>query len=209
LSEWWGFNRKLSAVTDEPVHLVGHALGNRICRTITADHPERVASLALLAAGGMVEPTEETRLALLGCFNQSASPDVRRADIASAFFADDVVPAEWLTGWHPAVAWAQGRAVAATPRSEWWEAAAPNTVVIQGAQDQVAVPENGRRYVAEHAGRASLVEIERAGHALLPEQPERVAATVIAFLDRISGQTAERGTSPAPSRPSQERLPTS
>jgi pimeloyl-ACP methyl ester carboxylesterase len=53
---------------------------------------------------------------------------------------------------------------------------------VQGLQDACAVPENGRRYVAMHPEIAQLVEIDGAGHALLPEQPAAVAAAVVDFL---------------------------
>ena len=44
------------------------------------------------------------------------------------------------------------------------------------------VPENGRRYAAMHPDRVQLVEIDGAGHALLPERPEAISAAVLAFL---------------------------
>jgi S-formylglutathione hydrolase len=182
----------IEKVGAEEVHLVGHALGNRICRTVAADRPELVASLSLLAAGGMVQPEEGIRDALLRCFDLAASTSSRRSDIALAFFASANVPTEWMEGWFPLVAAAQGRAVATTPLAEWWEAAAPHTLVIQGRQDRVAVPENGRRYVADVGSRATLVEIEGAGHALLPEQGDRVAQELVAFLGRVTDQEVQK-----------------
>jgi S-formylglutathione hydrolase len=173
----------------EPVHLVGHALGNRICRTVTADRPDVVASLTLLAAGGLVAPDESVHESLLACFDLDSPESVRQSHIVNAFFATDGVPAEWVAGWHPMVAGAQGRAVGATDREDWWGARAPTTLVIQGLQDRVAVPENGRSYVAEIGETATLVEIDGAGHALLPEQPVRVAEALIAFLDRFTAST--------------------
>ena len=44
------------------------------------------------------------------------------------------------------------------------------------------MPENGRRFVAAHPDVATLVEIDGAGHALLPEQPAAVASAVLGFL---------------------------
>ena len=92
------------------------------------------------------------------------------------FFAPGNDPAVWADGWLPTTAALQRAAVRATPPGEWTSAAAPRVLVVQGLQDACAVPENGRRYVAMHPDIARLVEIDGAGHALLPEQPAAVAA---------------------------------
>lgn len=168
-----------------PVHLVGHALGNRIARCLTADRPDRVRSLTLLAAGGLVEPEPEVWRALAGCFVLDAPEADRLADIALAFFADPTGAVRWLDGWYPEIATVQAAAVRRTDRDDWWGARAPHVLVVQGLQDRVAVPDNGRRYVADlraQAVDARLVEIDGAGHALLPEQPDAVADALLAFL---------------------------
>ena len=64
----------------------------------------------------------------------------------------------------------------------WWAGGSTPLLVIQGLQDAVALPENGRLLKAEFGDRVQLTEIDRAGHALLPEQPEFVATNVLAFL---------------------------
>jgi S-formylglutathione hydrolase len=184
----------IDALGTGAVHLVGHALGNRISRTVTADRPDLVASLTLLAAGGLVAPDESVHASLLACFDLESPDSVHRAHIANAFFATDEVPPEWVAGWHPSVAGAQGRAVGATDRDDWWGGRAPATLVIQGLQDRVAVPENGRRYVADLGESATLVEIDGAGHALLPEQPALVAEALIAFLDRVTATATATAT---------------
>ena len=43
----------------EKFHMMGWALGNRISRTVATDFPDRVASVTLLAAGGLVTPLTE------------------------------------------------------------------------------------------------------------------------------------------------------
>jgi pimeloyl-ACP methyl ester carboxylesterase len=57
-------------------------------------------------------------------------------------------------------------------------------LVVQPADDVVAVPENATRLVAMLGDRAHLVTIPGAGHALLPEQPGAVADAVVAWLER-------------------------
>ena len=72
----------------------------------------------------------------------------------------------------------------ATRVDAWWGGSAP-LLVIQGLQDTVALPENGRLLKAGFGDRVQLIEIDCAGHALLPEQPEIVATNVLAFLRGI------------------------
>ncbi len=169
----------------DPAHLVGHALGNRIARCLAADHPDLVASLTLLAAGGLVEPEPGVWEALAGCFALDAPVEQRRSDVAHTFFADAAGADVWLDGWYPAVAAMQRAAVVRTDRDDWWHAVAPRVLVVQGLQDRVAVPANGRAYVDSLLADgvdARLVEVDGAGHALLPEQPEVVASALVDFL---------------------------
>src|SRR5215831_19320553 len=82
----------------------------------------------------------------------------------------------------PSAAKAFFAADAATPVSEWWSGGRAPILVIQGLDDIVAPPANGRALRDQFADRVKLVEIPNGGHALLFEQPETVAAEVVAFL---------------------------
>jgi pimeloyl-ACP methyl ester carboxylesterase len=163
-------------------HLVGHAFGNRLSRCIAADFPDRVLSLTLLAAGGLVEPPAEMWAVLFSCYDPTLSDDEHRAAVRTAFFAEGNDPSSWLDGWLPNVMRYQRRAVASTPREEWWPASVSRVLVVQALRDAIAPVENGRRYQAEFAPHAQLVEIDGAGHAMLPEQPAAIATALIAFL---------------------------
>jgi pimeloyl-ACP methyl ester carboxylesterase len=165
--------------------LVGHAFGNRWARAVTADHGDRVRSLTLLAAGGLVDPAPEVHEALIALFDLDQPEAERLAQIDMVFFAEGNDPAVWLDGWYPISAAIEGEAVANTPLEAWWSVAPDRVLVVQGLEDVCAVPENGRRYVAElaEAGtHARLVELDGAGHALLPEQPDALADAVLDFL---------------------------
>jgi pimeloyl-ACP methyl ester carboxylesterase len=87
----------------------------------------------------------------------------------------------------PDVAAYQGAAIRATPRDDWWDAVAPRVLVIQGLDDLIAPPSNGRRYVEDHSAVARLVELHDAGHALIVEQAELVGETIIQFLLDVEG----------------------
>ncbi|MDQ6697695.1 MAG: alpha/beta hydrolase [Actinomycetota bacterium] len=167
------------------VHLVGHALGNRVVRCLAADHPDRVRSLTLLAAGGRVEGDDEARSALISCFDDQSPDDLRLDAVRTAFFAPgNDVPSSWRTGWYPAAAALQSAAVRRTPTEDWWSAGQAPMLVVQGLQDRVAPPENGRT-LRDQRPSTTLVEIDGAGHALLPERPDAVAEAVLGFLRTV------------------------
>jgi pimeloyl-ACP methyl ester carboxylesterase len=136
-------------------HVVGRAFGNRVARALAAAHPERVTSLTLLAAGGLVP----------------GRPGPPRAAAAPAQGAR----------WRQA-ARAQRRAAEATPLSEWWDGGTAPMLVVQGLDDRIAPPENGRSLARRHPDRVRLLELEGAGHDPLRERPDRVIPAVLAFL---------------------------
>jgi pimeloyl-ACP methyl ester carboxylesterase len=169
-----------------PVHVVGHAFGNRVARCLAADRPDLVASVTLLAAGGRHPGDDEAHRALLRCFGGPPAPEHRVA-VETAFFAPGNDPTPFLDGWDADAARWQGQAVRATDPADWWDAGSAPVLVVQGLDDRIAPPANGRELAIAHPERVTLVEIERAGHALLPEQPAAVAAAVIGFLHGRSG----------------------
>ena len=79
---------------------------------------------------------------------------------------------------------AQRASDARTSLKEWWAGGSAPMLVVQGTEDVVALPENAKRLAAEFPERVTLVEILHAGHALLPEQPEQVEKTILAYLQR-------------------------
>ena len=55
-------------------------------------------------------------------------------------------------------------------------------LVIQGLQDKVAPPGNGRDLKTNYADRVTLVEIDGAGHGIVVEHPARIAEETVRFL---------------------------
>ena len=49
----------------------------------------------------------------------------------------------------------------------------------------MALPDNGRQLKAEFGDRVELMELDGAGHALLPERPDAIANAVLAFIARL------------------------
>jgi len=172
----------IKAVSKEPVTIVGHAFGNRLARVVATDHPELVKRVVLIAAGGSQPIRPEIRQALENCFNDQLPREQRLAAIKAAFFADGNDPAVWETGWYKDVARYQRAANAATPVKDWWAAGRARVLVLQGVQDAVAVRENGELLAKEFGSRIKVIDVPKAGHALLPEQPEFIAKAILDFL---------------------------
>lgn len=166
----------------ETFFAVGHAFGNRVMRTVATRAPDRVRAIALLGAGGRVPGEPDAREAVGLCFDMTLSEDERLAAIATAFFAPGNDPRVWLDGWFPTTKAAQQRALIDSDWRAWWFANDAPILVIQGLQDRTAPPANGRLLAEERHAPTSLLEIDGAGHALLPERPDEVAAAVVHFL---------------------------
>ena len=166
-----------------PVHVLGHAFGNKTARCLAADYPELVSSVILLAAGGEVEPDPVALAALKSTLTESLSDSQWLSAMKkSHFFADSCDPRIWRTGWYPDVALPQLEASRNTPRDRWWQAGTAPILIIQGLDDVLAPPANGRTLHDKLGDRVQLVELKHTGHALLPEQPEMIAQTILDFL---------------------------
>ena len=163
------------------VHLVGHAFGNRVVRLLATIRPDLVLTVTLLGAGGRFEGDPTAREALLRCFGPAEPADEHLNAVRTAFFAPGSDATVWSGGWHAEAAAAQGRAARSRPVDEWWNGGTAPMLVVQGLNDRVAPPENGRALARDRPD-VTLVELENAGHALLPEQPDAVATAVIDFL---------------------------
>jgi pimeloyl-ACP methyl ester carboxylesterase len=172
----------IEAVGGKPVTVIGHAFGQRVGRTLAADRPDLVKAMIMVAAGGKASPKPGAEEALFGSFRLDRPLEKRMQDVKFAFFAPGNDPSVWRDGWYPDVARAQAVASRATPVEGWWNAGSTTTLlVIQGLQDVVAPPENGHMMKAEMGARLELVDIDGAGHAMLPEQPEKIAAAIVSF----------------------------
>ncbi|KAB7742772.1 alpha/beta fold hydrolase [Parvibaculum sedimenti] len=169
-------------VAEGPVALAGHAFGNRLARTTAADRPELVSKVILLACGGLIEMPEEARKALIGCFDEKLSPEEHIECVRYGFFAKGNDPEVWRDGWSLPVMLMQSSAVRRTAVEDWWEAGGQPMLVVQATEDAIALPANAHDLKARLGDRVTLVELPHAGHAMLPEQPDRIADAIFEFL---------------------------
>lgn len=172
-----------AACPDQSVAVIGHALGNRIARTMAADHPDQVSSIILLAAGGQVPIAPAIEQAILTSASQGLVPDAERLSaLATAFFAPGQDASAWLTGWDPQAAQLQARAVRVTQDRDWATAGTVPLLIVQPTMDPVAPVANGRILLERYRGPAVLVTLDHASHAILPEQPAAVSAITLAWM---------------------------
>ena len=165
-----------------PADVIGHAYGNRVARMLATLRPDLVRRVVLLAAGGMAPVHDDVAAAFDVCFRLTVPEEERLAAIATVFFAEGNDARVWRDGWWPRAAALQAVADGATPVETWWRAGSAPLLVIQGLEDRMALPANGRMLADELGERVTLVELERASHALLPERPDAIAETVIRYL---------------------------
>ena len=144
--------------------------------------------MTLVAAGGRVATPDAADRALRRCFQTWRPVDDRLDDIRLAFFArESEIPEAWRQGWYPMTATIQGAATRNTPVDLWWQAGQAPVLVLQALEDVIAPPGNADILERELGERVTRVDVPGAGHALLPEQPEKIAAAIIGF---VQGQKA-------------------
>ena len=172
----------ISGLDIGPATIVGHAFGNRVARMTATEHPDLVESLVLLACGGSVAPEPDDHAALRRVFDDELSDEEHLAAVAQAFFAPGNDASVWIDGWHGIVAYFQGLATSSLDTEHWVGAGASDVLIVQPADDVIAPPANAEVAAARIGPRATVLELPRAGHAVLPEQPSAVAAAVLGWL---------------------------
>jgi pimeloyl-ACP methyl ester carboxylesterase len=178
----------LKALDRGPAHLVGHAFGNRVARCLAADRPSLVRSVTLLAAGGLIAPSYP-----LGTdFLKATAVKMNGSDCVTVLGARWLSPASDPKILAKVECWpalflahlATGRGV---PLEDWWGAGTAPLLVIQGLDDEAAPPANGHALRERFGDRVRLIDLPRAGHFLVLEQPEAVNRAVVEFVTADAG----------------------
>ncbi|PCJ28727.1 MAG: hypothetical protein COA96_00660 [SAR86 cluster bacterium] len=173
----------------EKIHIVGWALGNRIARVLATDYPEKIASVTLIAAGGLVRPlTEPGELGML--LGQQDLPEDKKINLARRVLfspaSSTAIVREYVQGlkyWNDSRA-SQIQANRNTPLEQWWAGGVGPMLIVQGIDDKTAPPENGLRMQEEFGKRITLVNLPNAGHAMGLEKPAETADAIISFLEK-------------------------
>lgn len=176
----------MEALGTGPALVAGHAAGNWVARMLGHDRPDLVRGIAMLAAvtGTSVDPAISR--AITSSFDHALPDAERLAHLQRAYFAPGHDARVWLAGWHPEVARAQRAAREATRDRGWLRAAETKPLLyLAAAEDAIAPPPSEAEVQAALGPLARRAVVERAGHALLPEQPAAVAAALTGFAREL------------------------
>lgn len=175
----------VKAFEQGPAVVVGHAYGHWVARVTDHLFPQLVSGVVLLAAAAREFPP--------GVSEQLAiASDITRTDVErllalqACMFAPGNDASVWLKGWYPQWRAAYRQASAWPPHEQWYGSTHAPLLDVQGEQD-VWRPAHTRKVLTDLLGyRAQAVLVPRAGHAMVPEQPEAVAMAVLSWLDRLT-----------------------
>jgi pimeloyl-ACP methyl ester carboxylesterase len=182
----------IQALKLAPVNVAGNDFGNRVARMLAASHPELTRSVILLAAGGKVQPKPAAAHALDIIFNP-ASTDAEVLAVMPYLVANPADSARVWALFKPyrdlGAAAIEKAAAEATPLEAWWAPPGQTKyLILQGADDQIAPPQNGFELQKELGERATLVNVPGAAHLLPLEQPETTASHMIGFIRQLGGK---------------------
>ncbi|MGE0559802.1 MAG: alpha/beta fold hydrolase [Burkholderiales bacterium] len=184
------YARDVAAVIEHdgggPTVVAGHAFGNFVARTMGADYPQLTRAVILLAATHTWPLAQDLRDSINKCHQMDLPEEVRLKHLQHVFFAPGNDARVWLDGWDEAVMHAERAATEATPKPEWWTAGKVPVLDVLSLKDPLSPPDSIFTYRDQWgAGRVTITKIDNAAHALLPEQPDAVAAAIVNYMKTL------------------------
>lgn len=183
--------------------LVGASSGGYVAQQVAVAHPGRVAGLVLAGAPRSLQGPRPPFAAALDRLTDPLDPawvrsftlGFAREELLTDGLVDLLVEDALKI---PAAVWGlslDGLRLSAVP-TDLGPIRAP-TLVVSGARDGLVSRDESRRLVEAVAG-SRWIEYPDTGHAVLWEQPERLARDVVAFADRLSRARSRRGSRRSP-----------
>ncbi|QKX19010.1 alpha/beta hydrolase [Microbulbifer sp. YPW1] len=189
----------LDALEISRAHVVGASMGGMISQVLTANYPQRVASLtSIMSSSGAPDLPESSREAIMALAEGAKSGLARDEElenrvmiaraIGSPEFFDEEYARQLATrvlnrGSYPPGTIRQLQAILASgDRSPMLATIDVPTLVIHGDRDPLLPPDHGRD-TAEKIPGAQLVMIAGMGHSLEPEVSERVLNVLPPFWE--------------------------
>lgn len=177
-----------------PLVLIGTSMGGMLALEAQRQAPQRVAGMALLGSSARPDTPELLRLRsdAIRLFEQGRMDDVLQANVLFAFHPNSTRRRELVDTYLAFVRRAgpqqlirQNRAVMARidSRPLLPQVACP-TLVVCGEADRLTPPEHAQEMAAAIAG-ARLEMVPGAGHLLTLEQPARVNALLLGWLQGL------------------------
>lgn len=182
--------------------LCGASMGGIVAMQAARQAPHRMRGLALLGTSARPETDElrDLREAAITLFADGRAAEVLRANVPLAFHAsrsdDQVLVRRYLdfvlhAGAQQLIR--QNRAIMARPDARRHLAALRcPALVLCGDSDQLTPPECSQE-IAALLPNARLVMLERCGHMLTMEQPERVNALLLDWLAQLPPMPVQAG----------------
>jgi len=187
----------------ECVHLAGTSFGGEVAMIVAADHPERVASLAVMTATDRLTPKMRAAGRALGMQARAVSDGSIGGGTLFRALAPGAFSERWLAEQPPGFLEIRARVFDSFPRpffsgiasimdallgldleSRLPRIAAP-TLVIGAALDRTFPIEHSRAIAAAIPG-ARLEILEDCGHAAVVEDPARVVALLAGFVASVT-----------------------
>ena len=168
--------------------LPGHAFGYASARMLAADRPELVREIMLAASQASEGPCDVAGTPFtLGRLDEPETG--RRAVPRKAFFAPGHDAGPWPAGWYPETPKMHHEAAKVVPLSAHRACGRAPMLGMFGALDpfkpEACWPEACRHEPSDQLGsRITPVRAGDAAHALVPEQPDRVAEAVLSWPSR-------------------------
>jgi len=168
-----------------PAIIAGHAYGHFVAKMTAVDFPKLVRGVILIGAAQKTpDPAVQQSVAIATDPSQPEAERLKHLKIV--FFAPGNDARPWLTGFHANVRAAEIIARDATPQKEYYAAGNLPLLDIQGENDPYKPPSARNELVDEFgAKRVTVVRVPHAAHAIIVEQPDAVADTVIAWSRKL------------------------
>lgn len=182
--------------------LIGHSLGGYVALEIAARGPERLSGLGLLSSSPLADTPEVKagRAKIIAAAEDGRFEQVAARIIGVLTTPDDLrgplrAPLEAMAAESGAAAFIAHQ-TAAMNRSDFTgmlgSIACP-TLIMYGSEDPI-VPPAGSRLMHKCVTDSQLIDLPKAGHILMLEEPDAVSAALVEFLvDRVADAVVDYG----------------
>lgn len=173
------------------VYLGGKTYGNRVVRTASQDHPDKIAGVILIGAGGNVQPSAET----MELYKQYTDPKISKEEwmrlqgiLMYAPGNEYLAKIDSEQGEFPLLASEQVNASNRTPNAEWEMGGIAPMLVLTCLNDRVAVPESALS-IAEKRPKTWLIGLPNCGHNMLNERGDDIKGLIVRFIKNTPSDT--------------------
>lgn len=177
------------------VHVAGHSMGGQVAQELALTHPEMVRSLLLLSSCAKFDRRGKSLIETFGELPRLVDPQTTARLImpwlyTDAFFSKPGAVEQLLKLLleypfppTPQGMYQQSRAITACDTASRLGSIRCPTLILVGKED-ILVPVQFSRQLAQCIPAAELVVLENTGHGLMIETPDKVAAAMLDFLAR-------------------------